>query len=318
VLYLRNLQLYTQLGMRVQKVHRVLAFDQKAYLTPYIQFNTEKRQQARSDFEKDLYKLLSNAVYGKTIEQLRSSTHIKLISDRQTAECYIRKPTCKTFQIINDDLTMIHLGKRKIKMNKPIFAVMVILDIAKKVVYEMHYNYIRTKFPSAKLLFTDTDSLTYWIQMDDIYQDILPDVTAHFDCSEYPEMHKLYSTANRKRLGKWKDENSKSGPIKQFVGIRAKMYSLRCEQKSDSKLKAKGIVKVYRQRRLRCKHFVRALRMQTTTKARFWQIRSSTHNLKTVFVSKSSLNSNDCKRYVLPGGIDTLAYGHCSLRPPLS
>jgi len=304
--------------MKVQKVHRVLAFDQKAYLTPYIQFNTEKCRQARSDFEKDLYKLLSNAVYGKPIEQLRSCTHIKLISDRQMAQRYIRKPMCKTFHVINEDLIMFHLGKRKIQMNKPIFARMVVLDIAKTVVYEMHYSYVLNKFSSdkAKLLFTNTDSLTYSIKTDDIYEDILPDATKHFDCSEYPEMHRLYSTANKKKLGKWKDENSKTGPIKQFVGIRAKMYSLRCERKRDSKLKAKGIVKAYRQRRLRHKHFVRALRMQTTTKARFWQIRSSMHNLKTVYVSKSSLNPNDCKRYILPGGIDTLAYGHCSLRRP--
>jgi len=69
--------------MKVQKLHRVLAFNQKAYLATYIQFNTEKRQRARSDFEKDLYKLLSNAIYKKTIEQLRSRTHIKLISDRR-------------------------------------------------------------------------------------------------------------------------------------------------------------------------------------------------------------------------------------------
>jgi len=81
VLYLRNLQLYTQLGMNVQKIHRVLAFDQKAYLAPYILFNTEKRQQARLDFEKDLYKVLSNAVYGKTTEQLPKCIYIKLISD---------------------------------------------------------------------------------------------------------------------------------------------------------------------------------------------------------------------------------------------
>ena len=72
--------------MNVLKIHRVLAFDQKAYLAPYILFNTEKRQQARSDFEKELYKLLSNAVYGKTIEQLRNCMHIKLISDPDKAE----------------------------------------------------------------------------------------------------------------------------------------------------------------------------------------------------------------------------------------
>jgi len=76
ILYLTNLQLYTQLGMKVQKIDRVLDFDQKAYLVPYILFNTEKCKQAHSNFEKDQYKLLSNAIYGKVIEQLRLRMHI--------------------------------------------------------------------------------------------------------------------------------------------------------------------------------------------------------------------------------------------------
>jgi len=120
VLYLRNLQLHMQLGM---KVHRS---------------NAEKCKETRSYFEKDLYKLISNAVYGKTIKQLHSRTHIKLISDPEMAKCYIWKPTCKTFHIINGNLTVIHLGKRKIQMNKPIFAGMVILDIAKMAVFSLH------------------------------------------------------------------------------------------------------------------------------------------------------------------------------------
>jgi len=258
VLYLRNLHLYTQLGMKVTKIHRVLAFDQRAYLAPYILLNTEKRQHARSDFEKDLYKLLSNAVYGKTIEQLRKRTHVRLISDPIEAKRYIRKPTCQSFHIINEDLTMIHLGKRKIKMNKSIFAGMVILDIAKTVLYDMHYNYILNKFLPEKveLLFTDTNSLSYSIETSDIYEDILPDAGDRFDCSEYPEKHKLFSTTNKKELGKWKDENSKTGPIRQFVGIRAKMYSVRCDDQKFNKVKVKGIVKAYREQRLRHKHFL--------------------------------------------------------------
>ena len=316
VLYLRNLQLYTQLGLKVKKIHRVLAFDQKSYLAPYILFNTEKRMQARSDFEKDLYKLLSNAVYGKTIEQLRSRTHIKLISDSNIAKRYIRKPTCKSFHIINEDLTMIQLGKRKIQMNKPIFAGMVILDIAKTVVYDMHYNYVLNKFSpeKAKLLFTDTDSLTYSIETNDIYEDLLPDAAALFDCSEYPESHILYSTMNKKKLGKWKDENSKTGPIRQFVGIRAKMYSIRCSDKKFNKVKSKGIIKAYRQHKLRHRHFLRALSKKKSTKAKFWQIKSSMHNLKTVLVNKRSLNPCDCKRFILPDGFRTLSFGHYSIR----
>jgi len=118
--------------------------------------------------------------------------------------------------------------KEKINMDKPIFAEMVILDIAKTAVYDMHYKYILMKFSPkrAKLLFTDTDSLTYFIESGDIYEELLPEAELHFDCSEYPDSHVLLNTINKKRLGKWKDKNSKTGPIQQFVGIRAKMYSI--------------------------------------------------------------------------------------------
>ena len=201
--------------------------------------------------------------------------HIKLISDPDEAKCNIQKPTCNSFHIINEDLTMVHLGKRKIMINKPIFAGMVILDIAKTVIYELHYNYIHRKFSSdrAKLLFTDTDSLKYSDETGDIYEEMQTDAADHFDCSEYPETHVLYSTTNKKRLGKWKDEYSKTGSIRQFVRIRAKMYSIRCDKKKYDKVKAKGIAKVYRQNKLRHRHFLRALRNKEVTSAQFWQIK---------------------------------------------
>ena len=60
----RNLQLYLELGMQLKKVHRILAFTQERWLAQYIDLNTQLRQQASSDFEKDLYKLANNSVYG--------------------------------------------------------------------------------------------------------------------------------------------------------------------------------------------------------------------------------------------------------------
>ena len=96
------------------------------------------------------------------------------------------------------------------------------------------------------------------------------------------------------------------------------MYSVRCQDKNWNKIKAKGIIKAYQQHKLRHKHFVRALCKKKTTKAQFWQIRSSMHNLKTVLVSKNSLNLCDCKRFVLPNDVNTLAYGHYSLRCAVS
>ena len=85
--------MYTQLGMKVQKINRVPAFDQKPYLHRTFYSTWKNKKQARSNFEKDLYKLLSNAVYGKTIKQLRLHMHIKLISDPNVAKCYIWRAT---------------------------------------------------------------------------------------------------------------------------------------------------------------------------------------------------------------------------------
>jgi len=108
-------------------------------------------------------------------------------------------------------------------MNKPIFAGVVIPDIAKTVVYDRHYNYILNKFSSekAKLLFTDTDSLTYSIETDDIYEDILPD-SEHIDCSEYPETHVLLSTINKKSLGSGKMKIARQDLFSSSLGSERK------------------------------------------------------------------------------------------------
>jgi len=112
VLHIRNLKLYADLGMKVDRIHKVIEFDQKAFLASYIAFNTEKRRMARSSFEKDFFKLMSNSVYGKTIEQLWNRVNVKLVTDPNKVKKCIRKPTCKQFEIINNDLVMILMTKQ--------------------------------------------------------------------------------------------------------------------------------------------------------------------------------------------------------------
>ena len=77
VLHFKNLKQYLSLGMRLSKIHRILTFQQSAWLKPYIDYNTDKRKQATNDFEKDFYKLLNNAVYGKTMENLRNHVNVE-------------------------------------------------------------------------------------------------------------------------------------------------------------------------------------------------------------------------------------------------
>jgi len=123
---------------------------------------------------------------------------------------------------------------------------MAILDIVKTVVYQFHYHYMMSMCSPdrCRLLFTNTDSLTYEVQTDDIYENMKAVAEEMFDCSDYPTMYPPYSETNKKRVGCWKDVNSSDSPISEFVGLRAKLYSI--SSAKSNKVKAKGISKLYR------------------------------------------------------------------------
>ena len=142
------------------------------------------------------------------------------------------------------DLAAVNLKKTKLYLNRPIYVGLSILDLSKVLMYQFHYEHMKPKYGyNAKLLFTDTDSLCYEIKTDDIYQDMLQDINL-FDTSEYGQSHPLYNLANKKVLGKMKDETH-GIPIQEFVGLRPKMYSILYTEndKLVEKKTAKGIKK---------------------------------------------------------------------------
>ena len=147
------------------------------------------------------------------------------------------------------------MRKQKLLMNKPIYAGMALLDIAKTVVYQFYYHYMVSKYSPdrCRLLFTDTDSLTYDVRTDDIYEDMKPVVEEVIDGSDYPTEHPLYSETNKKRVGCWKDENSSDSPISEFVCLRAKLYSR--SSAKNNKVKANRISKSYKIHKLRHERF---------------------------------------------------------------
>ena len=167
---------------------------------------------------------------------------------------------------------MVLMTKQKLLMNKPIYSGMTILDIAKTVVYQFHYYYMVWKYSPdrCKLLFTDTDSLAYEIRTDDIYEDMKPVAEEMFDCSDYPTSHRLYSETNKKRVGCWMDENSSDSRISEFVGLRAKLYSI--SSANSNKIKAKGISKSYKIHKLRHETFFECITKQSSDKCQILSI----------------------------------------------
>jgi len=173
VLHYRNLKQYLQLGLKLTNIHRVLSFKQSKWMKPFIDFNTEKRKEAKNEFEKDFFKLMNNAVFGKTMENVRKRVNVKIVNDLNRRNKLVSKPTFKSMKIFDENLAAIHMMKGKIVLDKPVYIGFSVLDLSKTLMYDFHYNFIKKTYDdNAKLLFTDTDSLCYEVRTDDVYQDI--------------------------------------------------------------------------------------------------------------------------------------------------
>ena len=312
VLHYRNLQLYLDLGMKLKKVHRVLEFNQSPWLKKYIDFNTEKRKNSKNAFEKDFFKLLNNSIFGKTMENLRKRVDVRLITDEKKLLKMASKPTYVSNTIFNDDLVAVHKIKETLTLDRPAYVGMCILDLSKTLMYDFHYNYIKKKYGSkAQLLFTDTDSLCYEIEAEDVYQDFFND-KEKFDNSDYPISSPYFDKTNKKVIGKFKDKSPLS-PIEEFIGLRSKMYSyLKDNQKSNRT--AKGIKKNVVKKTITHTNykdtFFNNKQMHNTMKT----IRSQNHQLGSYEINKVSLSCFDDKRYILKDGKTSYAYGHCNIK----
>jgi len=184
VLHERNLVQAINAGLKLVKIHRVLQFNQKQWIKPYIEFNTEMRKKAKNEFEKNFFKLMNNSFFGKTMEDKRKRINVKLMTDERKLIKYISKPTYVNSKIFNENLVAVHNIMEKVKLDKPIYVGFSILDISKTLMYDFHYKYIKKLYDDkSKLLFTDTDSLCNEIETKNIYQDMFNNKD-YFDLSD--------------------------------------------------------------------------------------------------------------------------------------
>ena len=206
VVHYRNLQLYMDLGLKLTKVHRALKFKQSPWLKQYIDLNTNKRKVVKMSFKKDFFKLMNNSVFGKTMENLRKRVDVKLVTNEKQLDKLTAKPTFVSSKIFNENLMAVHKIKETLTLNRQAYVGMCILDLSKTLMYDFHYNYIKKTFGNkTKLLFTDTDSLTYEIETEDVYEDLWTSKEP-FDNSDYPKSSKYEFQENKKVIGKFKDE----------------------------------------------------------------------------------------------------------------
>ena len=311
VIHHTTLKLYERLGLKITKIHRGIKFSESEWMKPYIKLNTNLRTAAKNDFEKDFFKLLNNSVFGKTLENVRKRQDIKLVTTPEQAAKLINKPNYKSRTIFSETLAACHMGKTEVVLNKPIYVGMSILDISKNLMYEFHYDYIKPKYGSkAKLLMTDTDSLIYEIETDDFYADIKDDIESRFDTSAYQADHKgIKLRVNKKVIGMMKDETA-GRVIREFVGLRSKLYSYLMDDDDEEVKRCKGIKKSVVKKTITHQDYKDCLLNGSKPTRSMNVIRSHKHQIYTETVNKIALSRDDDKRIIQEDGIHTLAIGY--------
>ena len=316
VIHYKNLIQCLDMGLKIKHIHRGIKFVESEWMKPYIDKNTNLRAKAKNNFEKDFYKLMNNSVFGKTMENIRNRVNVKLVNTKEKLRKLVAKPNFKSCKIFNENLVSVHMKQTGLTMVKPVYLGMCILDLSKTIMYDFHYNYIKSKYgDKAKLLFSDTDSLMCEIETEDFYKDISGDVKDRFDTSDYPENHPsgIPTGINKKVLGKMKDEAA-GKIIKEFVGLRAKLYSYKMYEGEEEIKKCKGIKKQVVESSISHEDYKTCLLTGKEQLRKQNILRSYNHEVYTEEVNKVALSALDDKRYILKDGIHTLAWGHYKIK----
>jgi hypothetical protein len=331
VVYSRLLEDHVSRGAIVTKIHRIISFREEAWLKPYIDFNTAQRKKATTDFEKNIWKLMNNAFYGKTCENIRKRTNVDMINDRNKAIRFHSDPNYKREIRLNKNLTIIQRKITSIKYEKPIFLGMVILDLSKLLMYQTFYDVLQkiwggstTTTTDIEIIGFDTDSFFLNIKTEDVYKD-MEKIKEHLDLSNYPEQHPLYDLINEKVIGKLKDEMM-GEIITEIVFLRAKQYSFTVQESERLKelikkkkialtetfemRKCKGISKATNKHDLKHKNYVDALDFNSEPLyLKNYCLNSKRHEIYLKEVFKKALSSYDDKRYIFRDGVSTAPFG---------
>ena len=271
--------------------------------------NTELRKVAGNDFEKDFYKLMNNAVFGKKMENVRKHRDIKLVTTNKRRSMLVSEPNYHTMNYISKDLSTIEMKKTKIKMNKPIYLGMSILDISKILMYEFWYDYMKPKYGNdVKLCYMDTDSFVMNIKTEDFHKDIANDVDKRFDTSNYEVDRPLPTGKNKKVIGLMKDELP-GRIMTEFITLRPKAYTYLTDDGKEDK-KAKGTKKCVIKRMIKFNDYKNCLLKDKVILKSQQRFISKKHDVYTENINKIALSDNDDKIIVSSDKITSYPYGY--------
>ena len=302
VVHASCLKLYTSLGMKIKKVHRILTFTESTFLKPYILFCTSMRKAAKNDFEKNMFKLLCNSNFGKFIENIQKYIDMKFARNREEFLKLSSNPRFSNYMIISDHLVAVFMKRKSITCRQAYGIGFSILEISKYFMYNSYYTKIKPALGDlTKVLFSDTDSLFLATNHCEPYL-LIKDI---MDFSNFPIDHPLYSKQHKSELGYFKSETG-SEKIEKFIGLRAKCYSFLTEKMSQE-IKCKGLSKSYRSN-IGIDLFERCLHEITSVSKFQRTLGAKSHEIRIAKQKKLVFSSSDDKFFILPCGLHTLPY----------
>ena len=252
---------------------------------------------------------MNNAVFGQTMEDIRKHRDIKLVTTNKKRSKLVSEPNYHTMNYISQNLSVIEMKKTKVKINKPIYLGLSILEISKTLMYEFWYDYIKPKYGNnVKLCYMDTDSFIMNIKTEDFYKDIANDVEKRFDTSNYEGDRPLPTGKNKKVIGLMKIELG-GRIITEFVTLGPKTYSYLTDDSKEDK-KAKGTKKCVIKRMIKFNDYKNCLLNGEVVLKSQQRFKSKGHDIYTENINKIALSSNHDDRLIASDKITSYPYGY--------
>lgn len=331
VCHIRLLQLGLELGYKITKIHSITDFYEKPFISNYIEMNTKFRADAKTEFEKDLFKAMNNIIYGKMCQKKDHHFEYKFVNNKQEALRIINRNRYRGQRdIFDDDLVGIKLEFNEMTFNSPLPVACAILDLSKLLMYEFYYkackphydpnpyNCVYPENQNCRMCYTDTDSLiikTKTFGGSNVYKDFILLNNEYFDLTAYSNNHIIFEgipleeiirlkKQGGKVIGRFKDECGNYF-IKEFFGIRAKCYFITTYE-GKNKSKCKGIIES-----ITYYEYSNAFKYNYPANSKQTRIRSHKHNIGVETCTKKAFDAYDDKRFITgQGEAESLPYGH--------
>jgi hypothetical protein len=311
IIHYMNLKQYLDLGLELISINRVIKFNQSPWLKPYIDQNTQLRKDSKNDFEKDFFKLMNNSEFGKQMESVRKRCDVHIVSDYEQFRKKQKDPSFSHRFILDENLVLINMKKKIVKLNKPIIGGFCILEISKYIMYNYYYTHLKDNFGvKVKLLYIDTDGIFINVECKDFYEFMKKNIN-FYDTSNFPNNHPTgISQKNAREPGLFKDELG-GKIIRRFVALRSKLYAYETDEMTGirSKKVCKGIKKNVIQNKLKFDDYLGALNDNTINYQDQHLLRSFKHEIYSITQCKKAISPWDDKRKLLDKH-NTVPYGY--------